>query len=84
MLTTMPQQLSGAAILSFGCAVVAFFVNPILGFFLALGAVLLGIIGLLRALSPRTRGGLMSLAGIVFGALGMVVKILDGVLRLIF
>src|SRR5262249_29614829 len=84
MWTTMPQQLSGAAILAFVFAVVAFFVNPLLGFFLALGAVLLGIIGMLRAISPRTRGGLMSLAAIVLGVLGMVVKIIDGALHLLF
>ena len=80
----MPQRLAGAAVLSFVCAIVAFFVSPLLGFFLGLGAVLLGVIGVLAAISPRTRGGLMSLAGILLGIVAMVVKILEGALRLLF
>ena len=80
----VPQRLAGAAVLSFVLAVVGLFVSPLLGFFLGLGAVLLGVIGLLAALSPRTRGGLMSLGGILLGIVAMVVKIIEGALRLLF
>ena len=80
----MPQQLSGAAVLSFIFAIVAFFVSPLLGFFMALAAILLGLVGVLRSVSPRTRGGLMSLAAIVLGLLGVVVKVVQGALHMLF
>jgi hypothetical protein len=84
MLTTMPQQLSGVAILSFVLAIVAFFMSPALGFFMALSAVLMGILGAVRAVSPRTRGGLMSISAILLGVLAMVIKIIHGALSIIF
>jgi hypothetical protein len=80
----LAQQRGFAAVAGLVAAVVAFFVTPVLGFFLALLAILLGIVGFLRAASPRVSGGMMSIGAIVLGLVAMVVKILHGALALIF
>jgi hypothetical protein len=84
LVVTSPQRASAAAITAIVAAVAAFLVNPLLGFFLALLAVLLGVVGLVRSLSPRTSGGLMSFGAIFLGLVGIVVQVIHGALRLIF
>ena len=78
------QPRSAIAVAAIVCAIVAFLVSPVLGFFLAVGAVLLGALGILRSTSPKVRGAMMSLVAIVLGLAGVVVKILQGVLHLLF
>jgi hypothetical protein len=78
------QAKSGAAILAIVCAIVAFFISPLWGFFLGLAAVFLGLIGLMKATSPRVSGGLISIAAMVLGLIAMGVKIAHGALKLIF
>ena len=46
------------------------------GFFLALAAVAFGLLGLVLALSPRVRGGVVSIFAIVAGALGIILALL--------
>lgn len=50
--------------------------HPIWGLVLALVSVPLGVLGLVMAASPRVSGGMMSIAAIVLGAIGLVVAIL--------
>jgi hypothetical protein len=78
------QRRSAIAVGAIICALVAFFVAPVLGFFLAVAAVLLGALGVLRATSPTVRGAGLSVVAILLGLTGIVVKILQGVLQLLF
>jgi hypothetical protein len=78
------QPRSAIAVAAIVCAIVAFLVSPVLGFFLAVAAVLLGALGILRSTSPKVRGAMMSLVAIILGLAGVVVKILQGVLHLLF
>lgn len=78
------QQRSALAVVALGCAIAAFLAGPVLGFFLAVAAVLLGALGVLRAASPRVRGAFLSVFAIIGGLIGVVVKILEGVLHLLF
>jgi hypothetical protein len=80
----MAARTGAFAVLALVCALGAFFVNPGLGMFLALVAMLLGVVGLLRAVSPRVSGGAMSLAAIVLGAIGLVVQIVHGAIVILF
>jgi hypothetical protein len=73
-----------ASVVAIVCAVVAFFVGPVLGFFLGLAAILFGLIGMARAVSPSRRGGILSTLAVVLGAVAVVVKIVHGALKLIF
>jgi hypothetical protein len=78
------QQRAVPAVIAIVIAIVAFFTGPVLGFFLSLGAILLGVIGLLVSASPRRRGGPMSLAAVGLGVIGIVYNVVRGALGLIF
>jgi hypothetical protein len=78
------QQKGLAAVAGLVIAVVAFFLGPVAGFFLALLAVLLGIVGFLRAASPRVSGGILALAAIALGVIAAIVKVVHGAFALIF
>ena len=65
-------------------AVVAFFVAPVLGFFLGLFAVVVGALAVLRAASSRRSGTIAGILGMGLGAVAAVVKVLQGALHLIF
>ncbi|MDB5296161.1 MAG: hypothetical protein JWO31_2144 [Phycisphaerales bacterium] len=71
---------SMASILAIACAIGSFLVHNAGGkFMLAVVAVVLGLIGMLRAVSPRISGGILSLVAIVLAAFGMLVAIVDAV-----
>ncbi len=78
------QQRTVPATLALVLAVISFFVGPVLGFFLALGAIVLGVVGFLISASPRRGGGAMSLASIALGVVAVVFKIVQGALHLLF
>jgi hypothetical protein len=78
------QQRTLPAALGLVLGIVAFFSSPVLGFFLALSAVVLGLVGFLLSASPRRGGGPTSLAAIGLGIVGLVFKIVHGALSLIF
>jgi hypothetical protein len=78
------QRRSAVAVAAIVCALVGLFAGPVLGFFLALAAVLLGALAFLRAASPRVSGALLGVAAVVLGLVGVVVKIVQGVLGLLF
>ena len=67
------------SIIAIICAIGSFFVGSGLGILLAVLAIVFGAIGILMSLSPRVRGGFMS----VFSVLAGVVGIIAAVLRLI-
>jgi len=76
----MNARIGMAATLSIVAAIGSFFVNPLPGFFLALVAIFLGIIGFVMAASPRVRGGILSIFSIILGVAGLLVSILKALL----
>jgi hypothetical protein len=76
----MAQRTGMAATISIIAAIVSFFVvfsgHPFWGLLMAIGAVLLGVIGMIMAASARVRGGMISIAGIILGIIGSSVAIL--------
>ena len=68
------------SILAIICAIGSFFVGSWLGILLAVLAIIFGGVGVLMSLSPRVRGGFMS----VFSVLAGVIGIIAAVLRLFF
>ena len=79
-----PEPRTALATFAMASAVIAFFVTPILGFSLGLVAVVVGAFAVLRAASSRKSGAILGVLGIALGVAAIVVKILQGVLHLIF
>jgi hypothetical protein len=74
------QAKSAASILAILAAIGSFFVaNAAFKFGLAMGAVVLGLVGAAKAMSPRTSGGLLSIAAITIAGIGLLAAILDAV-----
>ena len=57
-------------------AIGSFFTGAGLGMFLAVIAIAAGAIGVLLALSPRVRGGLVSIVSILFGVVGIIAAVI--------
>ena len=74
------QARSVAAILAIVCAIVSFFLSArgheFLALFAALIAIGAGLLGGLRALSPRVSGGILSIAAVLLGAIAVVVALI--------
>jgi hypothetical protein len=70
------QHFSIPSILAIICAVVSFTSHAGWGFFLAIAAIILGVIGFLIALMPGVRGGIVSMISIVAGLIGIIAAIL--------
>jgi hypothetical protein len=77
----MDARRSTPAILAIIAAVISlFFAGAIWGFLLAIGAILLGIVGFLMAASPRVSGGIMSIIAIGMGVIGIVASVFKAVI----
>jgi hypothetical protein len=63
------------SILAVICAVLSFKAGAALGMLMAILAILLGLVGMALALSPRTRGGVVSIISIVAGLIGIIAAI---------
>jgi hypothetical protein len=77
-LTTTPASkphFSIPSILAVICAVVSLMSHAGWGFFLAIAAIILGVIGFLIALMPGVRGGIVSMISIVAGLIGIVAAV---------
>jgi hypothetical protein len=64
------------SILAIIAAVLSFRFGATLGLLLAIAAIVLGILGLLLSLSPRVRGGIVSVIGVVAGLIGIIAAII--------
>jgi hypothetical protein len=75
------QVKSIVSILAIVCALASLFFahNAAARFGLAVAGVLLGLLGMLKALSPRVSGGILSMAAIVIAVLGLLWAIIDTV-----
>ena len=68
------------SILAIICAIGSFMTGAGLGFLLAILAIILGGLGVVLALAPQTRGGIMSIISILAGAIGIIAAVLKLVL----
>jgi hypothetical protein len=70
------QVRSGAAIVAIIAALASFYFShrgtESLGFILALVAVVAGLVGGLKALSPKVSGGIMSILAVLMGAIAFI------------
>jgi hypothetical protein len=74
---------SGASVVAILCAVGSFVMSArhhaAIGFILALVAIVAGLLGGIRALSPRVSGGILSMLAIALGVIALVVALLAAV-----
>ena len=70
------QVRSGASIVAILCAIGSFIMSgqgrEFWGFGLALVAVIAGLLGGVKALSPRVSGGMLSIAAVILGVIALV------------
>ncbi|HVG94523.1 MAG TPA: hypothetical protein VND21_08755 [Planctomycetota bacterium] len=78
---TTNNALATAALV---CAGAGFFVAAGWGFLLGLAAVVLGLLGFVKSISPRAQGGVLSLGAILLGVVLIVVKVIAGALHVLF
>lgn len=77
---TGEASFSIPSIAAIGAAVLSMVVSAGWGLVLALLAIVLGVVGFAMALSPRVRGGVVSIVSMFAGGLGVLIALL----RLIF
>ena len=74
------QVRSGASIIAIICALVSFWMSSRGSEFLAMGAAFVaiaaGLIGGVKALSPRVSGGILSLIAVLLGVIGLFVALI--------
>lgn len=73
--TAQSASFSIFSILALICAIASFATGAGLGFLLAGLAILFGIIGTAMSLSPRTRGGILSILAIIAGVAGILAAV---------
>jgi len=64
------------SILAIVCAIGSFMAGAGLGMLLAILAIVFGAIGVLLSLSPRVRGGMMSIFSVLAGVIGIIAAVL--------
>lgn len=84
----MDQRVGTAAGLSIagaiGCFLATFTGHPIGGLFLAIAAILLGLVGFVMSASPRVSGGILSIIAIVLSIFGIGASVLGMIGRVVF
>ena len=75
---------SGASIIAILCALGSFYMTghgrELLGFVLAIVAMPAGLIGGIKALSPRVSGGILSIAAVGLGVIALLFAVLHALL----
>jgi hypothetical protein len=77
---TRSAKFSIPSIIALVAAVLSFMTGALLGFILALVAIVFGLIGVMLSLSPRTRGGVMSVFSLIAGGIGLVAAVIKAVM----
>jgi hypothetical protein len=74
------QVRSGASIIAILCALGSFYMSghgrELWGFILAFVAILAGLLGGLKALSPRVSGGILSMVAVLLGVVALLYTII--------
>lgn len=76
---TKKAGFSIPSILAIVAAILSFNVNAILGLILAAVAFIFGVLGIVLALAPQTRGGAVSILAIILSFIGVIVAILKAI-----
>jgi hypothetical protein len=76
---TTKAHFSVPSIIALIAAIASFAVGAFWGFILALVAIFFGVIGMILALSPRIRGGIVSVFSIVVALAGIVVAAIKAI-----
>jgi hypothetical protein len=63
------------SLLAVAAALGSFMTGAFLGTLLAIAAIILGLIGAMLAMSPRIRGGMMSIIAVGAGVLGIIAAV---------
>ena len=77
--TREAAKFSIPSIIAIVAAIASFPVGALMGFLLAVVAVIFGAIGIILSLSPRVRGGVVSTLAIFAGMLGVLAALVKGV-----
>jgi hypothetical protein len=64
------------SIIALICGVLAFTSSAGWAVFAAIGAIILGVVGVLMALAPSVRGGMISIVSILLGVIGFVLALI--------
>jgi hypothetical protein len=68
------------SIIAIVAAILSFYFGAILGLILAGIAIVFGVLGVVLSLSPRTRGGIFSVIGVLGGLIGVIAAIVKAVM----
>lgn len=79
-LITKKASFSIPSILAIIAAIVSFKFGAILGLLLAAMAFIFGALGIVMALSPKTRGGGLSIAAIILSFIGVIAAIVKAIM----
>ena len=79
MQTKEQAKFSIPSIIGIICGIASFPTGALLGFILALAALVFGGIGILLAFSSRIRGGIISTLAVMAGLMGVIAAIVKGV-----
>jgi hypothetical protein len=74
-LQTTKAHFSIPSLIAIAAAIASFFVAPGSGFLLAVVALVAGVIGIMLAMSPSVRGGIVSTLSLVLAGIGIIVAI---------
>ena len=77
--TLVKPHFSIPSIIAFVAAILGFFVSPGAGFFLAIVAIIFGVIGFLLSLAPSVRGGIVSIFSLILATIGIVVALIRAI-----
>jgi hypothetical protein len=77
--TREAAKFSIPSIIAIIAAIASFPVGALMGFLLAIVAVIFGALGFILSLSPKVRGGVVSTLAIFAGVLGLIAAVVKGV-----
>jgi membrane protein implicated in regulation of membrane protease activity len=76
---SVQAKFSIPSVIAIVCAIASFMTGAVLGLVFALAALLFGAIGFVLSLSPKIRGGVVSVLAIFAGMLGILAAVVKGV-----
>lgn len=77
---TSKSSFSIFSILALIAAILSFYFGAILGLVMAALALLFGLLGIVLALSPKTRGGGLSILAVILSFVGVIAAIIKAIM----